>query len=136
KVKIFSWRLLGKVSKVAVPSILQQSFISVGNIAIQSIINSFGTDAMAGYSAAIKLNNMVISAFTTLGNGISNFTAQNLGAGLVDRVKQGFKAGVKLVWALCVPIVLIYLTLTGSLIDIFLKEDYDNIRQIGCMFLW
>ena len=63
---------------IAVPSTLQQSFISLGNIVIQSIINGFGAPVMAGYSAAVKLNNLVITSFTTLGNGISNYTAQNL----------------------------------------------------------
>ena len=90
---------------IAVPSILQQSFISVGNIIIQSVINSFGAAVMAGYSAAVKLNNMVITSLTTLGNGISNYTAQNLGAAKYDRIRAGFRAGLKLVWALCVPLV-------------------------------
>ena len=65
---------------------MQQSFISVGNIIIQSVINSFGAAVMAGYSAAVKLNNMVITSLTTLGNGISNYTAQNLGASKYDRI--------------------------------------------------
>ena len=73
KAPIFSWNLLKRIAVVAVPSILQQSFISVGNILIQGIINSFGSAVMAGYSASIKLNNLVISSFTTLGNGISNY---------------------------------------------------------------
>ncbi len=66
--KAFSLPLLKKISVVAVPSILQQSFISVGNILIQGVINRFGTAVMAGYSASIKLNNLVITSFTTLGN--------------------------------------------------------------------
>ncbi|MBS5681118.1 MAG: polysaccharide biosynthesis C-terminal domain-containing protein, partial [Clostridiales bacterium] len=105
KVKIFSWNHFGRFAVIAIPSILQQSFISVGNIIIQSVINSFGAAVMAGYSAAVKLNNMVITSLTTLGNGISNYTAQNLGASKYDRIKSGFRAGIKLVWALCVPLV-------------------------------
>ena len=60
---------------------------------------------MAGYSASVKLNNLVITSLTTLGNGISNFTAQNLGASKMDRIRGGFRAGLKLVWMLCVPLV-------------------------------
>ena len=60
---------------------------------------------MAGYSAAVKLNNLVVTSFTTLGNGISNYTAQNLGAGKLERIRQGFRAGLRLVWILCVPLV-------------------------------
>ena len=66
-VQLFSWNMLGKVAVVAIPSILQQSFVSVGNIILQSIINTFGASVIAGYSAAVKLNNMVITSFTTLG---------------------------------------------------------------------
>ena len=59
---------------------------------------------MAGYSAAIKLNNLVITSFTTLGNGISNYTAQNLGAKKPARIREGFKAGLKMVWLLSLPL--------------------------------
>ena len=76
KAKLFSWKMLRKVSQIAVPSIFQQSFISIGNIFIQGLVNSFGSSVIAGYSAAIKLNTFAITSFTTLGNGISNFTAQ------------------------------------------------------------
>ncbi|MBQ1535828.1 MAG: MATE family efflux transporter, partial [Ruminococcus sp.] len=93
KAAVFSRKLLGKIAAVAVPSILQQSFISVGNIIIQGIINSFGSGVTAGYAASVKLNNLVITSFTTLGNGVSNFTAQNIGAGKPHRVYEGFKAG-------------------------------------------
>ena len=80
RVPVFDGRILKQIVVIAVPSTLQQSFISLGNIIIQGIINGFGAPVMAGYSAAIKLNNLVITSFTTLGNGISNYTAQNLGA--------------------------------------------------------
>lgn len=100
KAKPFSWRLLVKIAAIAVPSILQQSFISVGNIIIQGIINDFGSSVIAGYAASVKLNNLVITSLTTLGNGVSNFTAQNIGANKLPRVKEGFKAGIKLVWVL------------------------------------
>lgn len=80
KGEFFSFAMLKNIAVIAVPSIMQQSFISVGNILIQSVINGFGSSVVAGYSAAIKLNNLVITSFTTLGNGISNYTAQNLGA--------------------------------------------------------
>lgn len=108
KVTIFSLQILGKIAVIAIPSILQQSFISVGNIIIQRVINGFGSSVIAGYAAAVKLNNLVITSFTTLGNGISNYTAQNLGAGRIDRIKQGLKAGIKLIWGLCIPFAFLY----------------------------
>ena len=135
KVKLFSWKLLGNFSVVAVPSILQQSFISVGNIIIQSVINGFGTAVMAGYSASVKLNNMVITSLTTLGNGISNYTAQNLGAAKFDRIKAGFRAGLKLVWALCIPLVLLYEFAGKWLVYIFLDNPTGAAMDTGVLFL-
>lgn len=135
KSKIFSWKLLGKISVVAIPSILQQSFISVGNIIIQSIINSFGSAVMAGYSASIKLNNLVITSLTTLGNGISNFTAQNLGAQKPERVKEGFKSGIKLVWMLCIPLTILYIFVGKYLLYIFLDNPSGTAMDVGIEIL-
>lgn len=135
KIRIFSWQHLGSFAVVAVPSILQQSFISVGNIIIQSVINGFGPAVMAGYSASVKLNNMVITSLTTLGNGISNFTAQNLGAAKYDRIKAGFRAGLKLVWALCIPLVLLYEFAGKWLVYIFLESPTGAAMDTGVVFL-
>lgn len=135
KCPVFSWFLLGKIAAIAVPSILQQSFISVGNILIQGVINSFGSAVIAGYSAAIKLNNMVITSFTTLNNGISNFTAQNLGAGKTDRIQAGFRAGIRLVWSLCLPIVPLYFFAGKPLMCLFLENTGGQAMATGLVFL-
>lgn len=135
KCAVFSWPLLRRFAIVAIPSILQQSFISVGNIIIQSVINGFDTAVMAGYSASVKLNNMVVTSLTTLGNGISNFTAQNLGAGKYDRIHQGFQAGLKLVWLLCVPIVALYFAAGRWLVYLFLQSPTGTAMDTGVAFL-
>ena len=131
----FSFPLFCRIAAIAVPSILQQSFISVGNIVIQGVINSFGSGVMAGYSASVKLNNLVITSLTTLGNGISNFTAQNIGASKMERVRSGFKAGLKLVWMLCLPIVALYLLGGRMLVNIFMNEPSEAAMASGVQFL-
>ena len=135
KPKIFSVILLKKIAIVAIPSILQQSFISVGNIIIQGVINSFGSSVIAGYSASVKLNNLVITSFTTLGNGISNYTAQNMGAEKPERVRQGFRAGLKLVWMLSIPLTLLYVFAGKQLLYIFLDNPTGRAMQVGLQFL-
>ncbi len=132
---LFSWSLLGQIAVIAIPSILQQSFISVGNIIIQGVINSFGSGVIAGYSAAIKLNNLVITSFTTMGNGISNFTAQNLGAGKYERIRQGYKAGVKLVVTMAIPLAALYLVAGRPLIQLFLDVPDALTMKTGLQFL-
>ncbi len=134
-VQLFSGTLLKKIAIIAIPSILQQSFISVGNIIIQGVINGFGIGVMAGYSAAVKLNNLVITSFTTLGNGISSYTAQNLGAGKLDRVKAGFIAGIKMVWMICIPVVMLYLLIGDLLIQAFIDETSQVALLSGGWFL-
>lgn len=135
RVNIFSWKLLGKIASVAVPSIAQQSFISVGNIVIQSIINTFGSSVIAGYSAAIKLNNLLITSLSTVGNGISNYTAQNLGAGKISRIREGFRAGLKIAWIICIPIILLYLIAGNHLIYMFMPSPTGTAIDVGVTFL-
>lgn len=135
KPEIFSWHLLGAIALVAVPSMLQQSFISVGNMVLQGIINTFGSAVMAGYSGAIKLNNLVITSFTTLGNGVSNYTAQNLGAGKPQRVRQGHTAGLKMVCLISLPLAVAYFFLGRPLMGIFLENGTQTAFDTGVTFL-
>ena len=135
KAAIFDWGLLKQIVTITVPSILQQSFISMGNIIIQGIINGFGAPVMAGYSAAVKLNNLVITSFTTLGNGISNYTAQNLGANKLTRVRAGFRIGIKLVWMISLPLALLYFFGGSIVLKLFLDAPTELAMHTGIMFL-
>lgn len=133
--KLFDRELMKKIMAIAVPSILQQSFISIGNILIQSVINGFGASVMAGYSAAVKLNNMVITSFTTIGNGISNFSAQNLGSHKYGRIKEGFRAGIQMVWCLCIPFCILYIFFGESLLLLFMEKGSAAALTTGKQFL-
>ncbi len=135
RVPLFSLSILRRIAIIAIPSMLQQSFISVGNIVIQGVINGFGTGVMAGYSAGVKLNNLVITSYTTIGNGISNYTAQNIGAGKRPRVKEGFRAGLKLVWTLSIPFVIFYFVFGGIALRFFLDEPTTTALQTGITYL-
>ena len=136
KPPLFDRELLKRILVIAIPSILQQSFISVGNILIQSVINGFGASVMAGYSAAVKLNNLVITSFTTIGNGISNFSAQNLGACKYGRIRECFRAGIKMVWCLCVPFVILYIFFGRYLLLLFMEKGSAAALMTGRQFLW
>lgn len=133
--RVFSVPVLKRFLTVAVPSVLQQSFISIGNIIIQGVINGFGAGVIAGYSASVKLNNLVITSFTTLGNGISNYTAQNIGAGKWKRITEGFRAGIKLVWLLSVPLFLVYFFAGKWLLYLFMEEPSLPALKTGIAFL-
>lgn len=135
KAAAFSWNMLGKISRIAVPSILQQSFISIGNIFIQGLINSYGSSVIAGYSAAVKLNTFAITSLTTLGNGTSSFTAQNLGAGKQERVKKGFRASVKLALLITVPFFAVFFFGSHAVLSLFMNEGSTVAMETGAQFL-
>lgn len=131
----FNRIILQKFVRIAIPSVLQQSFISVGNIIIQSVINGFGGGVIAGYAAGVKLNNLVITSFTTLCNGISNYTAQNLGAGKRERIREGFRAGIKIVWTLGLPLALLYFFAGEPLIRFFIDQPSQTAIDTGVTYL-
>lgn len=135
KAELFSWEMLRRISLIAVPSIFQQSFISIGNIFIQGLVNSFGSPVIAGYSAAIKLNTFAITSFTTLGNGISNFTAQNMGAGKKERVHGGFWAGIRMAMLVVIPFFAAFFLAGESMIRLFMKEGSTVALETGIVFL-
>ena len=131
----FSLPMLGRIARIAIPSILQQSFISVGNLIIQGAINGFGASVIAGYSAGVKFNNMVITSFTTIGNGISNYTAQNLGAKKPERVGQGLRAGLKMVWLFSAVLFSAYFFAARPLLSLFMNGESEAASATGVQFL-
>lgn len=135
KYKKFSLRMLGSISRVAVPSILQQSFVSIGNLFIQSRVNSFGSEVIAGYSAAVKLNTFAITSFSTLGNAMSSYTAQNTGAGRLSRIPQGLKAGIIMLIAVALPFFIAYFIFPNAMMNVFVNADETDIIAVGKMFL-
>ena len=135
KSPLFSLKMLGRISRIAVPSILQQSFISVGNMFIQGLVNGYGSSVIAGYSAAVKLNTFAITSFTTLSNGLSSFSAQNLGAGKIDRVRRGFWSGCLLAVCVVAPFTLVYGLFTDAAVRLFLDTTSRYALEIGSDFL-
>ena len=135
KMIFFSWEMLRRISQIAIPSILQQSFVSVGNIFIQGLVNSYGSSVIAGYSAAVKLNTFAITSFTTLGNGISNFTAQNLGAGKGNRIREGFRAGIQLTMIIVVVFFAAFFLFSQGMIRLFMGEESTMALSTGVVFL-
>ncbi|MDD3339260.1 MAG: MATE family efflux transporter [Lachnospiraceae bacterium] len=131
----FSGKMLLRISRIAIPSILQQSFVSVGNVFVQGLVNSFGSDVVAGYSAAIKLNTFTITSVSTLGNGISNFTAQNIGAGKIERVKKGLGVGMRMMLLVAIPFTIAYFFFGNAMMGIFMNTGDVAARQVGITFL-
>ena len=133
--KKFDTYLFGQIIKVAVPSIMQQSVLSVGSMFVQGIVNEFGSGVVAGFSAAIKLNTFAINSFMSMGGCLSSYTAQNIGAGKGNRITLGFKEGLKMSFVMALPFFLIYFFGRRFIINMFLTDGSMMAVISGMDFL-
>ncbi|MCI8353863.1 MAG: MATE family efflux transporter [Lachnospiraceae bacterium] len=125
KRKLYDFSMLGNMIKVAIPSMVQQSIVSIGMLLVQSVVNGFGSSVLAGYTAGMRIESICIVPMIATGNAVSTFTAQNLGAGAPERVRKGYLAGVKMVAAFAVLICLVLTVFHGPIINAFLEEGSD-----------
>ncbi|MBC8587636.1 MATE family efflux transporter [Paratissierella segnis] len=121
--KVFDKSELAIMAKIALPSILQQSTVSIGMMLVQSVVNSFGSQALAGFSAAMRIESICIVPMTGIGNAMSSYTAQNLGAQKHERVVEGYKVANKMVIVCAVVICLILELFHASIISLFLGDN-------------
>ena len=124
--KLFEKTILKKILKVALPSIISQSIISIGMMLVQSVVNSFGSMALAGYSAAIRVDSFVISPFTSLGTAVSAFVSQNMGSGNPERAKEGFTVALKIMVFISALIMIALCGFSERIILLFLGSDYSE----------
>lgn len=119
---LFDVHELQRMTRVALPSILQQSTVSIGMMLVQSVVNSFGSQMLAGHSAAMRIESLCIVPMSAMGNAMSSYTAQNVGAGKNDRVKAGYRASYGIVIALAAVICLVVQLLARPLISLFMED--------------
>lgn len=135
KPELFSGRMLATILFVAIPSALQSSFVSVGNLLIQSLINSCGENAIAGFASAFKLNTFFLTCIGTVAGAVAAFSAQNIGAMKYDRVKRGLTSGLLIGFAIASPFVLLYMVFGEPMLMIFLTDAEGKALMIGMKFL-
>ena len=132
-----------RMSRIALPSILQQSTVSIGMMLVQSVVNSFGAEMLAGFSAAMRIESICIVPMAAMGNVMSSFTAQNLGAGKQERVVKGYHTGYGIVFGfgmiLCVILEFFYRPLIGMFLGeegtaLAMSTGTDYLRFIGWFF--
>lgn len=135
KPPLISANALGKILVLAVPSILQQSFVSIGSLMIQGLVNGYGSSVIAGYGVAIQLNTFAITVFNTSANATSNFTAQNMGCGNIDRVRRGYRSAIKIGLVIAVPFISAFTLMGSTIVALFLKSPTELAMQTGREFL-
>lgn len=140
---IFSRSELRLMTRIALPSILQQSTVSIGMMLVQAVVNGFGTQILAGFSAAMRIETLCIVPMSAIGSALSSYTAQNIGANRKDRVSQGYRAAnimiILIAVLLCMilelfhtPIITMFLDAVPSTETVAIGESY--LKFIGFFF--
>ena len=124
---LFDKMELAEMTHIAIPSILQQSTVSIGMMLVQSVVNGFGSEALAGFSAAMRIESICVVPMSAIGNAVSSFTAQNIGAERKDRVVMGLYAASKMVIVCSVVICFFLEVFSHSMIMLFLGNEGTQI---------
>ena len=128
-----------KCIKLGLPVALQNSFIACSNMALQGIINGYGESYIAANVAENKIDSIVYMPSSSLGMALSTFAGQNVGAGKPERVKQGFRAAMKIIIGYCLFMTLFMYFASPYLVRIFTKSDFvvelgTSALRITCFF--
>lgn len=123
KKALYDKKMLATGTKIALPTILQQSIVSIGMLLVQSVVNGFGSGALAGYSAATRIESICVVPMIATGNAVATFTAQNIGAGELGRVRQGYLASYRIIGGFAVTIAVVLGLFNQPIIASFLKGD-------------
>ena len=127
--KTFDKTELATMTRVALPSIFQQSTVSIGLMLVQSAVNSFGSEVLAGFTASMRVESLVIVPFIAIGNALSSYTAQNLGAGKPERVATGFRTANAMV-ALFAAVIFVFLNFCKSpILSFFLGDELTPLAM-------
>ena len=138
---LFNKNILMKILPIAIPSIIQASIISFGQILIQSKVNSLDINypgAVAGYGSSYKICYVIVNIYTMMSNAISTYTSQNAGAKKYDRIIKGFKAGLSLCLILTIITTTIFLIMPEQLLSIFAsnKDNKEYFIYTGKKFIY
>ena len=144
----FNWfdrQELYAMLQIAVPSVLQQSTVSIGMMIVQAVVNPFGTQALAGYAATMRVENVFSLIFVSNGNAVSPYVSQNLGAKKPWRIKKGYRAALLLDVCFAFLAFLVIETLHTQISSLFLGKDgtalayqvsSDYMRWLGYFFIF
>lgn len=118
----FDFSILKKIIEIGIPTALQQSIVSFSNVIVQSYINTFGANAVAGYTSYVKIDGFLQLPIQSFSMAITTFTGQNIGARAYDRVKKGLHTTMLMTFGVTIIGVLIVFLFGEQLVGIFTSD--------------
>lgn len=132
---VFDKALFSMIKKYSLLTALQQSIMTFGMVCVQGLVNSFGTDTMAAFTAAGKVDSLAYLPVQDFGNAFATYVAQNKGAGNFERIKIGVKSAVRTIIVFCIISSTVILLSSKHLMQIFVSSNEVKVIHIGIQYL-
>lgn len=133
----FSLPSLKNILGLSIPTMIQQAVVTSGIVIIQVFVNSFGTDIIAGFTVANRLQALFMVPFINISQAAATFTAQNLGAGNIRRIWEGKRTAIKLSLVFYLPVLLLIFVLGSGIIELFLDPAANaDVKEAGLLYLY
>ncbi len=129
----FDWDIFMKSLKIGLPTGLQQSFVAFGMIAIMRIVNDFGTNAIAAFTAASRLDSFASMTAMAFATALATFVGQNIGANKLERVKKGYLVTLGFTSLISIAVSITMYFYGRELIMLFSKDP--AVIKIGYSYL-
>ena len=129
----FSWHIFKQSLRIGLPSGIQQSFVALGIMALNSIVNTFGTNVIAAYSAAGRIDSIAAVPAMNFSAALSSFVGQNIGAGKFDRIKKGLTSTLFMSSAVCIVITALIIVFSTPLMRLFTTDE--TVIAVGREYL-
>lgn len=127
--------IMKKLCGIGIPMGLQYSITGIGTVIIQTAVNGLGSVSVAAVTAAAKINMFISCPIEALGQTMSPYTGQNIGAGKIDRVEEGLKKAVLCGFVVSFFLLGVVLLFGENLIMLFLDEDNPEILRLAKQWL-
>jgi len=129
----FDWEIFKQSLRIGLPTGLQHTFVALGMMALMSIVNGFGTDVVAGYTAAGRLDSLAVIPSMVFSMALSTFVGQNIGAGKIDRVKKGLTRTMLMSSAVAIIITILIIIFKYPLMSLFTTDQ--GVIDVGAEYL-
>ena len=130
---VFDGKLLCKTVSYGWVSAMQQATVQLGKIAVQAIVNTMGVSAMAAFTAASRIDDFAYTPQQNIGHAMTTFMAQNEGAGKKDRVKDGYRCGMRIEVVYALGLMAVCLIFAEPIIRLFVTDP--EVVDLGVRFL-
>jgi putative MATE family efflux protein len=124
-----------KTLRIGLPTGLQHTFVSFGMVVVQVIVNRFGTNVIAAYAAAARIDSLAILPAMNFSMALSTFVGQNMGAGKAERVKSGLKSTLLMSSVVSLSVTSVVVFFGRYLIRLFVRSSESDVIMIGNEYL-